>query len=357
MHIKKLEIKNFRNYKEENIEFHENLNLFIGGNAQGKTNILESVYLTSFGRSFRTGKDNEMIMFGESFCKSKVLAVRENEEISVEIAIGEKEKGAKINNVKVNKSADLLENIFIVVFSPEDMKIVQGEPEKRRKFMDMELCQIKPSYYLDLSSYRRVLTQRNSLLKERNAQPSDFEVWDEKLVEYGKKVIDKRKKFIEKINIISGKIHNEVTNGKEKLEVLYDCSISPDSFFSALKESLKKDIFRGSTEIGPHRDDLEIRANGMNMRKFGSQGQQRTAALSLKLAEIVIIEEETGEKPVLLLDDVLSELDAERQNFLIKSLKDVQVFITAAEISSSVVEKLPDGYTFYVENGNVKRRV
>ncbi|MCL1808649.1 MAG: DNA replication/repair protein RecF [Clostridiales bacterium] len=357
MHIREVEIVNFRNYKEEKIKFHEKLNVFTGGNAQGKTNILESIYISSMGRSFRSGKDSEMIKIGESFCKSKVVALRGGEEITVEIAITSKEKGVKINNAKIKKSSELAENVLIVVFSPEDLRIVQGDPERRRRFMDRELSQIKPSYYSDLSSYKRVLTQRNALLKDRNANKVDFEVWDEKMVDHGSRIIKKREIFVDKINTISGKIHSEITNGKESLKVLYDCSVSPDSFLDALKDNFKKDILRGNTETGPHRDDLEIRANGMDIRRFGSQGQQRTAALSLKLAEINIIKEETGESPVLLLDDVLSELDGERQNFLIKSLKNVQIFLTAAEISNRVFEKLPDGYTFYVDSGSVKKEV
>ncbi|MCL2436494.1 MAG: DNA replication/repair protein RecF [Clostridiales bacterium] len=359
MFIKEIELKNFRNYEEIKLSFHEKINIFIGNNAQGKTNILEGIYISSFGRSFRSGKDNQMIKFGEKFCKAKVTAIRDEEDISVEIVIGEKEKGVKINGAKIQKTAELLENVLVVIFSPEDLKIIKEGPEKRRSFMDRELSQISPSYYVDFSSYRRALMQRNALLKERNAAQSDFDVWNMGLVEHGTKIIRKRRNFIEKLNRISREIHNSITKEKEFLEVIYDSFVADEEdikaiFLSKLEQNQKKDIFKGNTETGPHRDDLEIRVNGIDIRKYGSQGQQRTAALSLKLAELELIKEETGEEAILLLDDVLSELDSERQSYLINALKDTQLFITATEISEHVKEKLPKGYLFKIRNGKLE---
>jgi DNA replication and repair protein RecF len=344
MHIKEIELNNFRNYENIKLNFHEKVNIFIGDNAQGKTNLLEGVYISSLGRSFRPGKDNQMIKFGSDFCRSKIIAVRDNQDISVEIVIGEKEKGVKINGAKIKKTAELLENILIVVFSPEDLKIIKEGPDKRRSFIDRELSQIRPSYYSDLSLYRRALMQRNALLKEKNATKTDFDVWNTELALHGAKVILKRKDFIEKINIISREIHKSITNGKENLEIIYDSNVPCETFvkeifLSKLEQSQKSDILRGNTETGPHRDDLEVRINGIDIRKYGSQGQQRTAALSLKLAELKLIKEETGEEAVLLLDDVLSELDNERQNYLINSLKDTQIFITTTEINNDVKNK------------------
>jgi DNA replication and repair protein RecF len=289
-----------------------------------------------------------MIKFGESSCRAKILAEREDREISADIFIGQNEKGVKLNGEKIKKTAELLENILIVVFSPEDLKIVKGDPEKRRRFMDRELSQIRPSYYSDITSYRRLLLQRNALLKEAGASRQDFDVWDAGLSEYGARVNDKRKEFIEKISRISGGIHKNITNGKEYLEIIYEPSVF-------MKENLKRDIFKGNTETGPHRDDFLMLVNGNDIRKFGSQGQQRTAALSLKLAELSLIKEETGEEAVLLLDDVLSELDGTRQNFLISSLKDVQLFITTTEINEKLRKKLPDGYTFKIKEGKGER--
>ena len=362
MYIREIELENFRNYEKLKLNFHKKVNIFMGKNAQGKTNLLEGIYISSFGRSFRFGKDNQIIRFGEKFCRSKVTAERDGEDVSVEIVIGEREKGVKLNGLKIKKTSELLENIFIVIFSPEDLKIVKGDPEKRRRFMDREISQIRPSYFMDISSYRRVLMQRNSLLKEKQSNKSDFDIWNIKLAEYGAKIIIKRKDFIEKINKISSEIHSNITNKKESLEILYDSFVKGDintekdireNFISRLENTLKKDIIRGNTEVGTHKDDLKIHINGIDIKKYGSQGQQRTAALSLKLAELKLIKEETGEEAVLLLDDVLSELDSERQNYLINSLKDNQLFITTTEISENVKEKLPDGYNFNIQNGKI----
>ena len=338
MNIKEISLKNFRNYAEVKLFFHEKVNVFLGDNAQGKTNLLEGIYISAFGRSFRFGKDNEMIKFGEKLCIAKVVAARDGREIQVEAVVSENEKGIKINGAKIKRTSELLENILIVVFSPEDLKIVKEDPEKRRRFIDRELCQIKPSYYADLSAYKRVLMQRNALLRENGAKKEDFYVWDSKLSDYGTRLIAKRADFIDKINKISKKIHEDITDGKENLEVSYKPSVfagekTKEVFFTTLTENLRGDILKGNTEKGPHKDDIKIYVNGTDIRKYGSQGQQRTAALSLKLAELRIIKEETGEEAILLLDDVLSELDAKRQNFLINSLADVQLFITATEIS------------------------
>jgi DNA replication and repair protein RecF len=359
MYIKEIELKNFRNYEEIKLSFHEKVNFFVGDNAQGKTNLIEGIYISSFGRSFRPGKDNEMVKFGEKFCRAKTVAIREDDEKIVDIVIGENEKGIKVNGVKIKKIAELLENIFVVVFSPEDLKIIKDSPEKRRSFMDREISQLRPSYYSDLSFYRRALMQRNALLKERNATQEDFDVWNRELVSHGTKIIKKRKEFVEKINIISNKTHESITNKKESLEVIYDSSIPheenvSESFLEKLEKGQKKDILRGNTENGPHKDDLKIKVNGIDIRKYGSQGQQRTAALSLKLAELTLIKEETGENAILLLDDVLSELDGERQNYLINSLQDTQLFITATEINENIREKLPKGFNFKIKNGEIK---
>jgi len=346
MYIKETELVNFRNYERIDLKFHEKINIFTGNNAQGKTNLLEGIYISSLGRSFRPGKDSDMIKFGEGFCRSKVTAVRDGQETHVEIVIGENEKGIKVDGVKINRITELLEKILIVVFSPEDLKIVKGDPEKRRNFLDREISQIRPSYYSDLSLYRRALLQRNALLKMKGAGQADFDVWDSKLVEYGGRIVGKRKKFIEKLNEMAGEVHEGITDGKEHLEIIY----APDEF--KLKENLKDDILKGHTQSGPHRDDLIIMANGTDLRRFGSQGQQRTAALSLKLSELKLIKKETEEEAVLLLDDVFSELDGDRQNFLINTLDNVQIFITTTEINGKLKERLPKGSAFYVENGN-----
>lgn len=364
MYLKKIELKNFRNYEEEAVEFHNKVNIITGKNAQGKTNLLESLYIMSLGKSFRTSRDTEMIGFGKEYCRAKSTSVKEGRKLEIEIAIGHEGKTTKINGVKTEKNIDLLENVYMVIFSPEDLKIVKDEPEKRRKFIDRELCQLKPVYYRNLGRYKKILQQRNSLLKQPEIKEDVIAVWDESLAEYGAKIIHERRRFIEKLSRISREISRGITNGKEALEITYEANAEYKENYAEQKEylktlltkNLKNDILRRSTSVGPHKDDLKICVEGVDIRHFGSQGQQRTAALSLKLAEIQLIKEETNVPPILLLDDVLSELDAERQNFLINSLDEVQLFITTTELSEEVRKQLPDGDTFFVENGKVVKQ-
>ncbi len=306
-----------------------------------------------------------MIRFGCKFFRIKIDAEKKTEDICVEMAVSKESKAVKLNGRKIKKISELLENVYIVVFSPEDLKIVKEEPEKRRKFIDRELCQIKPMYYNNLLKYKKILLQRNTLLKENSPKISVLEIWDYELAEYGSKIILQREDFIKKLNKISSKIHKNITNGKEKLNIQYESNVPYMAtleeqkylFIEKIKNSTEKDLQRRNTSVGPHRDDLKITINGIDIRKYGSQGQQRTAALSLKLAEIMLIKEETEEEAILLLDDVLSELDEERQNYLINSLSETQLFITAAELSEKVKASLPIGYTFYVDNGQVTSHI
>ena len=362
MYIKEIELKDFRNYESLTAQFHKSVNIFLGQNAQGKTNLLESIYITSMGKSFRTGKDRDMIKFGSDFFRVKATAVKEDDLI-VEIAVNQDgKKGIKVDGIKAKKMSDLLENIYIVIFSPEDLRIVKDEPEKRRKFIDRELCQIKPSYFLSLNQYKKVLAQRNAYLKEYEINESILDIWDLQLAEFGSKIIELRTEFIKKLNIISSRIHKDITNKKEELEVIYEpniefCKDLKDIYYKELQLSRGNDIKRRTTTKGPHKDDLKLLSNGIDIRNFGSQGQQRTAALSLKLPEIKLIEEETGENAILLLDDVLSELDRERQNYLINSLEDTQVFITTTEISEEVEESLGDIKYFIIEEGKIIKEI
>lgn len=359
MYIKEIQLHNFRNYKSLAAQFDKNVNIFLGQNAQGKTNLLESIYISSMGKSFRTSKDRELIRFGEDFFRIKVEAFKD-EDLVVEIAVNrEGKKGIKIDGVKARKQSQLLENIYIVVFSPEDLKIVKEEPEKRRKFIDRELCQVRPSYYNNLNQYKRALMHRNAYLKEMRIDRNVLDIWDCKLAEYGSRVIAQRDAFIEKISVISNAIHRGITNGKENLEIFYEPSIEIHSqqqqcFYEELKQNQTKDIKNRTTGKGPHKDDLKLLANNIDIRSFGSQGQQRTAALSLKLSEIKLIKEETDVNPVLLLDDVLSELDQERQNYLINSLANTQIFITTTELSEELKRALPKGKTFNIKNGSIE---
>lgn len=363
MYLSHLQLKGFRNYAEQEVSFHPKVNIITGNNAQGKTNLLESIYVLSLGKSFRTAKDSEMIGFGREFCSVKAKSYKQDEELNIEIVYFDKKKSVKINGVKINKTIELLENLYMVVFSPEDLKIIKDEPEKRRKFMDRELCQLKPVYYKNLGRYKKVLQNRNILLKNGEQNKQMISVWNEELADYGARLILERQRFVEKINRISSGLHEKITNGKEKLDITYESSVGVQHnfdeqkkfFVEKLENSLKNDLFRGNTSFGPHKDDLKICIDDIDIRHFGSQGQQRTAALSLKLAELSLIEEETGDNAILLLDDVLSELDGERQSFLLNRLQDVQIFITTTEIGETLFKNMPDGFVFHVTNGTVDK--
>ncbi len=360
MYIKEIELKDYRNYENLKVSFSDKVNIFLGNNAQGKTNLLEGIYLNAMAKSFKTSKDKELIRFGEDFCKVKSVALIGDDEHITEIVINkEGKKGIKLDGVKIKKTSELLERIFIIIFSPEDLKIVKDEPEKRRKFIDRELCQIKPGYFSDLTNYKKVLKQRNTYLKEFNIENSILDIWDYELAKYGSRVILRRNEFIKRINEISKKIHDNISGGKENLKLKYEpnVSVSEDTegdFYEIIKNGRNEDIKNRTTGRGPHKDDLKISADGIDLRKFGSQGQQRTAALSLKLSEIKLIEEEMGEKPILLLDDVLSELDNDRQSYLINSLGGNQLFITTTDISGKVSRDLPEGKVFKITSGKIE---
>lgn len=349
MYIKEIELHNFRNYKDERVTFAPTVNIFLGMNAQGKTNLLEGIYLTGIGRSFKSIRDREMINFEEDFCRLKTcFCAGDGEERINEVAITrDGKKGIKIDGLELRKSSELLERIFIIVFSPEDLKIVKDEPEKRRRFIDREMCQIRAGYLSDLTDYKRVLKQRNAYLKEERVDMDMLSIWDVQMASLGTRIIERRRNFIERIDEISREIHYKITGGKERLELKYE----PSEFDP---EKVREDIRNRTTGHGPHRDDFSIMADGIDLRKYGSQGQQRTAALSLKLSEIRIIEEEKGEKPILLLDDVLSELDNDRQVYLLNSLGENQMFISTTDIIGAVARNLPEGKIFKINGGQVE---
>lgn len=358
MYIKNLELLNYRNYEKLNIEFNKSINLILGKNAQGKTNLIEAIYLSAFGKSFRTNKDSELITFAKDRAKVMVEAIKEDEEIKLELFYDRDfKREIKINGVKLKKASEILDNIYVIVFSPEDLKLVKEEPEKRRKFIDRELCLLKPSYYNNLTNYKKILAQRNAYLKERDIDKEVLDIWDVQLAKYGRQLIDQRDEFIEKINGISKEIHSNITNKKEDLEVIYNPNIKLDeNFYVVLKENIENDIRQRTTTRGPHKDDMLFFINKINARSFGSQGQQRTCALSLKLAEINLIKEETDEDAILLLDDVMSELDEERQEFLLKSLSKTQMFITTTELSDVLLNKFKEASIFDVEEGKINKR-
>jgi DNA replication and repair protein RecF len=363
MRIDKLELSDFRNYREQDLVFDKDVNILLGKNGQGKSNLLEGIYILSMGKSFRTQRDAEMIRFEADFLRVCGAFLKDERTLDIEVMISREEKRFKIDGFSGSKNADLLENAYMVVFSPEDMKIIKEEPERRRRFMDRELFQIRPLYYKNLSRYKKSLLHRNNLLKSDYADEDLLGVWDENLIKYGISVIRERHFFIEKLKNISRDIHYAITNGLERLDVEYvpdvrfaeDAADQKSLFSERLNACRETDRARRYTGAGPHRDDMGIAVDGVDVRRFGSQGQQRTAALSLKLAEISIIREETGEDAIVLLDDVLSELDGERQRFLIRALSDNQIFISAAEMSAEIRGGLPAGFVFDISGGRAVR--
>ena len=360
MYIKSLKLENFRNYDNLSATFHPGVNILIGDNAQGKTNLIEAIYMMSFAKSFRTRKEREIISFDRNYARIDAVIEADDGEQPFSMLIKPDSKYISCDGVKISKMTDLLEKVYVVIFSPEDLKLVKDSPDRRRKFIDRELSKLRPSYYENLYNYKKVLKQRNAYLKEDSIQPDILKIWDYKLAEYGAEIIKKRKDFVKKIEKVSSDIHSSITSGKETLTVEYEANIPysenlMEVFMAETEKTLEKDLQQRSTSRGPHKDDLKICINGVDIRHFGSQGQQRTAALSLKLAEIKLIRELTGEDAVLLLDDVLSELDRNRQSYLVNCLNSVQIFITTTEISEEVAGSFPDGITYRIKNGTIDR--
>lgn len=360
MYIKYLQLINFRNYKELIIEFNKNINIFIGDNAQGKTNILESIYYCSIGKSFRTSRDKELINWSgkESYIKCYIARERLDKKIEIKI-FKEGKKGININSIKVNKLSDLLGIFNVVMFSPEDLKIIKESPAFRRKFLDMELCKLNKNYYFNLVQYNKVLNQRNTLLKRWSNKNSEMlSIYDKQLSNYGKVVTNFRSKYIKMLNEKGKTIHNDITCGVEKIDFKYITSVKnldeiAENLLDNLRKSRKNDIDRGSTSCGPHRDDFNVSINGMDVRSFGSQGQQRTSVLTMKFASLEIIKDVIGEYPVLLLDDVLSELDRNRQKYILSSINKIQTFITCTGINDIKKHIKNECQLFNVSSGSV----
>ncbi len=355
MYIDKLSVENFRNLKKNCIEFNKNVNIFYGDNAQGKTSILEGIYFCATGRSHKTHIDSEVINFGKS--ESHLQVFVNNSTICDKIDVHLKKyskKGIAINNVSVKKIGELFGVLHIVLFTPEDLQLIKAGPSVRRKFIDLEMCQLSKIYYYDLRQYYKILKQRNKLLKniQKNSKLKEtLFAWDEQLVNFGEKLIDYRKEFIKNISKSASCIHRDITREKEFLEIIYKPNSQKEEFKKKLSKYMDKDIFYGTTSEGPHKDDIIFNINGFNVRDYGSQGQHRTAALSTKLAEIEIIKNEKKTTPVLLLDDVLSELDEKRQSFLFKNIKNIQVFITCTGIEEITKKVSGDSNIFFVEDG------
>lgn len=355
MFIDNLALNHFRNYESAEISFSHGINILYGDNAQGKTNILEAIYMLATTRSHRGSKDREIIKFGED--ESHIRADIKKHDISHRIDMHlrkSKSKGAAIDMIPIRRSNELFGMVNIVLFSPEDMTIIKDSPAERRRFMDMELCQLNKIYYSDLSNYNKVLNQRNNLLKQISfdkSQTDMLSVWDSQLADYGIKIIKYRNNFIEMLNEIIPDIHSRLTSGKEKLKLVYEKNVDETSFIDVLAIKQDIDIRYQSTQTGPHRDDITFMVDDMDVKKFGSQGQQRTVALSLKLAEIELVKKIIKDNPILLLDDVMSELDSGRRDALLSSISDIQTIITCTGYDDFIKERLSIDKIYKVVSG------
>lgn len=359
--VKSLKLKNFRNYDLLNLDFDEEANIFYGDNAQGKTNILEAAYLSGTTKSHRGAKDKELIRFGSE--ESHIETVVEKKGINYQIDLHIKKNGSKgiaINKLPIRKASELFGVINFVFFSPEDLNIIKNGPSERRRFIDLELSQLDKIYLSNLTNYNRIVNQRNHLLKEINIEnknnfTDNLEIWELQLVQYGNKLIERRKQFVEDMNRIVSSVHKKLTGNKEEIQIIYEPSNGILTLDQAVKKNRERDLRIKSTSIGPHRDDICIMSGDLDIRRFGSQGQQRTAALSLKLAEIELVKRTIHDTPILLLDDVLSELDKHRQNYLLDSINDIQTLITCTGVEDFVNHRFSVNKVFHVQNGQVAK--
>ena len=358
MHIVKVSLQNFRNYENLDLEFHKNINMIYGDNAQGKTNILESISVGATTKSHKNALPREMIRIGCDEAHIRIILNKKGLDQKIDIHLRKsKSKGIAINGVPIKKSGELMGLLNIVFFSPEDLNIIKNGPDERRRFMDMELCQLDKIYFHNLTEYKKALTQRNKLLKQIYNDPKlkdTLSLWDEPLIKYGKKVIETRRVFIKHISEILRDISNRITGGKENIILDYIPNTSEDSFALNLELSHERDLRNMTTCVGPHRDDISFLNDGTDLKKFGSQGQQRTCALALKLSEIELVKKITNDTPVLLLDDVLSELDRNRQNYLLDNIKDIQTMITCTGLEEFVNSNLTLNRIIRVITGTVE---
>lgn len=344
----------------------EEIILFVGQNAQGKTNILESIYVLAMAKSHRTNKDRELIAWNQDFARLGAYVQKKNGPLSLEIQLTNKGKKAKVNGLEQRKLSNYIGALNVVMFAPEDLDIVKGNPSIRRRFIDMEIGQVSPLYLHLLSQYQKLIHQRNQALKESFIDLID--VYNMQMAELSAKILHKRMQFIDKLQVWANEIHSQITSGKENLTLRYHSTFSYDKemneqdaidqIYKYLQSIREKEVMRGMSLAGPHRDDLTFSINDKSVQQYGSQGQQRTTALSLKLAEIELIYQEVGEYPLLLLDDVLSELDANRQSHLLTGIKNrVQTFVTSTGVEGLNHDTLKHASLFKVEQGKVTQEM
>ncbi|MFB4163646.1 DNA replication/repair protein RecF [Alteribacillus sp. JSM 102045] len=372
MYINALRLKQFRNYSQIELNVENKVNVILGENAQGKTNLMEAVYVLAFAKSHRTSKDKELIEWNEDFARIEADITKKNHSLSLEVIVSSKGKKTKVNGLEQKKLSEFIGSCNVVMFAPEDLNLVKGGPRMRRRFIDMEIGQISAVYLHDLTIYQRILKQRNQLLKSMFPVPAQeqevmLDVLTDQLSQAAAKVIKRRFSFLEMLQTWAKDIHRQITREKEDLVITYvpASQVSEDMDLSKieervnykLREDRQNEIRRGVTLSGPHRDELSLLINNKEVQTFGSQGQQRTAALSLKLAEIELIHDNIGEYPILLLDDVLSELDHYRQSHLLNTIQGkVQTFVTTTSADGIEHETLKQASTFYVDEGTVKQK-
>lgn len=353
MYVERINLTNFRNYKKQEIILDNNINIFYGNNAQGKTNILESIYLCGVGKSYRTNKDKELINLESEYSKVEVNYLKKDREGKITANIQEK-KILSLNDIKLKRMSEVLGNINIVLFSPDDINIFKEGPSKRRKVLDIMISQLRPTYVYNLNMYQKVLEQRNNYLKQikyENKSQEMLDIWEEKLAEYAEIISSYRKEFIEKITGKIVEIHSKITKNKEKIELKYISDFTnKEEFIKKMNMHRKIDIIKGFSGIGIHRDDFKIYINGQELGIYGSQGQHRSAILSIKLSEFEIIKEDIDENPILLLDDFMSELDKERRENFLEDVKDTQIIITCTD---KLELQNDNKKIFYVENGKI----
>ncbi len=361
MYIKSLELKNYRNYNDLSIEFEKGTNILYGNNAQGKTNVLEAIYVASTTKSHRGSKDREIINFDKDEAHIKITVMKKDVPVRIDIHLKKnKSKGIAINGIPIKKASELFGILNVVFFSPEDLNIIKNGPAERRRFVDLELCQLDKIYVHNLVNYNKILNNRNKLLRDLGfcydkELLATLDIWDMQLADYGAKIITRRNQFIEEINEIIYGIHRNITNGKEELVIKYEPNITGNNIYDELVRTRDKDLKLKTTSVGPHRDDISFLNKKIDIRKYGSQGQQRTAALSLKLSEIELVKSIIKDTPVLLLDDVLSELDSNRQRHLLGNLNNVQTLITCTGLDEFVENRFNIDSIYKVVEGTVER--
>lgn len=358
MTIESIELKNYRNYKELHMEFNQGTNILYGDNAQGKTNILEAIYVCCTSKSHKSAKDRDIIRFDQDESHIKLQIRKNHVPCRIDMHLKKnRPKGIAINGVPIRKASELFGIANVIFFSPEDLSIIKNGPSERRRFIDLELCQLNKLYVHSLVQYNKVLLHRNKLLKELFLKPEykeTLDVWDMQLVNYGQEVIRMRREFIGQMNQIIQGIHRSLSGNREEIEIVYEPCAGEDELAVVLARNRAQDVRQKNTLSGPHRDDVSFIVNGIDIRKYGSQGQQRTAALSLKLSELELVRRISRDEPILLLDDVLSELDSSRQNHLLLAIQNIQTLITCTGLDEFVNNRFHIDKVFRVIDGTAR---